>query len=108
MVLTTTHPQIQVGDVDGVGQDNADSQQPGAQGAHEWWHAGFGRVKHEAVSVHSNQEEAQHRDVQGDVLWNKHTISIQVLTITVVTAPLVPVVSNNLQKARRSANMLWK
>jgi len=66
-----THPQVQVGDVDGVGQHDADGQQPAAEGAHEGRHPRLRWVQREAVAVDSNEQEAERRDVHRDVLQHR-------------------------------------
>ena len=66
-----SYPQVQVGDVDGVGQHDADGQQPAAEGEHEGRHPRLHRVQHEAVAVDSNEQEAERRDVHRDVLQHR-------------------------------------
>jgi hypothetical protein len=63
-----SYPEVQVGDVDGVGQHDAHRQQPGAKGAHERRHPRLQGVQHEAVAVHSDEQKAERRDVHRDVL----------------------------------------
>jgi len=66
-----TYPQVQVSNVDGVGQHDADGQQPAAEGKHKGRHSRLHRVQHEAVAVDSNQQEAERRDVHRDVLQHR-------------------------------------
>ena len=73
MQSVLTYPQVQVGDVDGVGQHDADGQQPAAEGAHEGRHPRLHRVQHEAVAVDSNEQKAERRDVHRDVLQHRST-----------------------------------
>jgi len=81
-----TYPQVQVSDVDGVGQHDADGQQPAAEGAHEGRHPRLRRVQHEAVAVDSNEQEAERRDVHWDVLQKRPTVVQSVSSYRAVNA----------------------
>lgn len=69
----STDRQIDVSGVDGVGQDDAESHQPGAGRHDEGRDPGAGRVLQEAEAVEGHQQVGQHGDVHRDILQHTKT-----------------------------------
>lgn len=71
-----TDRQVDVGGVDGVGQDDAESHQPGAGRHDEGRDPGAGWVLQEAEAVERHQQVGQHGHVHRDILQHTETFTV--------------------------------
>lgn len=73
LVLYFTYRQVDVGGVDGIGQDDTESHQPRPGRHDEGRDPGAGRVLQEAEAVEGHQQVGQHGHVHRDILQHTKT-----------------------------------